>query len=65
MSLVFYQDVLTGVTRPLYRHESANLRDGRVPGGGRGMAGVVTDIRQGINTLSLQVHEGLGNDPYA
>ena len=29
------------------------------------IAGGVTDMRRGMNTLALQVQEGLGRDPYA
>lgn len=29
------------------------------------IAGGVTDMRRGINTLALQVQEGLGRDPHA
>lgn len=29
------------------------------------MAGGVTDMRRGMNTLALQVQEGLGRDPHA
>ena len=37
-----------------------------VPGGVRvWLAGGVTDMRRGMNTLALQVQEGLGRDPHA
>ena len=29
------------------------------------IAGGVTDMRRGMNTLALQVQEGLGRDPHA
>ena len=29
------------------------------------IAGGVTDMRRGMNTLALQVQQGLGRDPYA
>jgi len=29
------------------------------------IAGAVTDMRRGMNTLALQVQEGLGRDPQA
>lgn len=29
------------------------------------IAGGVTDMRKGMNTLALQVQQGLGRDPYA
>jgi transposase len=37
-----------------------------VPSGGRvWLAGGVTDMRGGMNTLALKVQEGLGQDPHA
>jgi hypothetical protein len=29
------------------------------------IAGGVTDMRRGMNTLALQVQQGIGRDPYA
>ncbi|RWR25291.1 transposase [Sinirhodobacter populi] len=40
--------------------------DDRLPGGGRvWIAGGVTDMRRGMNTLALTVQQGLGRDPHA
>ena len=37
-----------------------------VPSGARvGLAAGVTDMRRGMNTLALQVQQGLGRDPHA